>query len=89
LHNTLFKENNRDDPIQSNHLLFDDFIDSPNLGIRFAKMRADPAEMDSRFNNESSNHYGAKMELADLLVFGILFVVAYIIYKILDRKMHP
>jgi hypothetical protein len=29
------------------------------------------------------------MELTDLLIFGILFVVAYVIYKILDRKMGP
>jgi hypothetical protein len=29
------------------------------------------------------------MELTDLLIFGILFVVAYVIYKTLDKKMRP
>jgi hypothetical protein len=29
------------------------------------------------------------MELTDLLIFGILFVVAYVIYKVLDKKMRP
>ena len=29
------------------------------------------------------------MELTDLLIFSILFVVAYVIYKVLDKKMRP
>jgi hypothetical protein len=38
---------------------------------------------------ETNNNYGAEMELTDLLIFGILFVVAYVIYKTLDKKMRP
>lgn len=30
-----------------------------------------------------------KMELTDLLIFVIMFGVAFVIYKILDKKMRP
>jgi hypothetical protein len=30
-----------------------------------------------------------RMEFKDLLIFVIMFVVAYVIYKILDKKMGP
>jgi hypothetical protein len=38
---------------------------------------------------ETNNNCGAKMEFTDLLIFAILFVVAYAIYKTLDKKMRP
>ncbi|MGD2037487.1 MAG: hypothetical protein PVH28_06350 [Desulfobacterales bacterium] len=38
---------------------------------------------------ETNNNCGAKMKFTDLLIFAILFVVAYAIYKTLDKKMRP
>jgi hypothetical protein len=50
-------------------------------------MGADLVEIDCCFNTETIVEL--EMELTDLLIFGILFVVAYVIYKILDKKMRP
>jgi hypothetical protein len=30
-----------------------------------------------------------KMEFTDLLIFAVMFVAAYVIFKLLDKKMGP
>jgi hypothetical protein len=38
---------------------------------------------------ETSNNLELKMEFSDLLIFAIIIVVAYIIFKVIDKKMGP
>jgi hypothetical protein len=45
--------------------------------------------VDSSFYKKQATILELKMELKDLLIFAIMFVVAYVIYKILDKKMGP
>jgi hypothetical protein len=59
------------------------------LAFGLLRLGADVAGMDRRFNKETSNNYGAEMELSDLLIFAVMFVVAYVIFKIMDKKMGP
>jgi hypothetical protein len=74
-----------------NHLLSNDIIEFSGFGIWFAKNDSGSAFLHyfAALTKEKNDDYGAKMELTDLLIFGALFVVAYVIYKALDKKMRP